>query len=165
MAPSRLRPAHRLDGRRSASCIDMFIRGNVGNGATGKPVSTGRLFDGFNIDWEYPAATDRRNFTPLIEEFRPQLNMLERTCHCHYWLTIDSPTQQKDYADVELAQAARQLDFLTLDGYDFAQGGAPPIMHRRCTIPSESYRTRAALSKSETPSTTLAFLEPFAVVA
>jgi len=103
-----------------ASCIDMFIRGNVGNDVAGNPVSTGSLFDGFNIDWEYPTAADKRNFTLLIEEFRQQLYVLEQTRHRHHWLTIDSPTQAKNYAKVELARIARQLDFLTLDGYDFA---------------------------------------------
>ena len=104
----------------AASCIDMFIRGNVGRDAAGNPVSTGSLFDGFNIDWEYPTAADKRNFTLLVEEFRQQLDVLEHACHCHYWLTIDSPTQPRNYANIELAQVARQLDFLTLDGYDFA---------------------------------------------
>jgi chitinase len=113
----------------AASCINMFIRGNVGNDAAGNPVSTGSLFDGFNIDWEYPTATDKRNFTLLIEEFRRQLNGLEGTCHCHYWLTIDSPTQAKNYANVELAQVARQLDFLTLDGYDFASPAGRTTNH------------------------------------
>jgi len=113
----------------AASCIDMFIRGNVGNDAAGNPISTGSLFDGFNIDWEYPAAVDKRNFTLLVEEFRRQLNVLEQARHCRYWLTIDSPTQAKNYANVELAQVARQLDFLTLDGYDFASSGDGKTNH------------------------------------
>ncbi len=103
-----------------ASCIHTFIKGNVGVDATGAAISIGSLFDGINIDWEYPSATDKHAYTLLIEEFRQQLNALEQTQQRHYWLTIDSPTKAENYANVALAKVAESLDFLTLDGYDFA---------------------------------------------
>src|SRR6516164_7885350 len=40
-----------------ASCIDMFVNGNVAAGITAPG-----LFDGFNIDWEYPTSSDTQNF-------------------------------------------------------------------------------------------------------
>ena len=58
----------------AASCIDMFINGNIAAGITAPG-----LFDGFNIDWEFPTATDTQNFTALLAEFRTQLNALSQT--------------------------------------------------------------------------------------
>src|SRR5271155_5088223 len=47
----------------AASCIDMFVKGNVAPG-----VSAPGLFDGFNIDWEFPTSAAKQNFTPLLKE-------------------------------------------------------------------------------------------------
>src|SRR5580692_8575871 len=52
----------------AASCISMFIEGNIATGITAPG-----LFDGFNIDWEFPTATDTKNFTALLAESHTQL--------------------------------------------------------------------------------------------
>lgn len=66
-----------------ASCIDAYIRGNlpVTDGAGGTGAASG-VFDGIDIDWEYPAACgltcgtaeERQNYTALLAEFRRQLD-------------------------------------------------------------------------------------------
>ena len=66
-----------------ASCIDAYIRGNLPlfDNAGGAGAAAG-VFDGFDIDWEYPAACgltcggaeDTENFTALLAEFRRQLD-------------------------------------------------------------------------------------------
>ncbi len=66
-----------------ASCIDAYIRGNLPafDYAGGIGAAAG-VFDGFDIDWEYPAACgltcggaeDSDNFTALLAEFRRQLD-------------------------------------------------------------------------------------------
>lgn len=112
-----------------ASCIDIFIKGNVGKDSTGNPISIGSLFDGVNVDWEYPTSTDKHNYTLLLQEFRRQLNILERTNHKNYILTIDSPTRPNDYFDLEFAEVAKQVDFLTLDGYDFSSSSDKTTNH------------------------------------
>ena len=99
----------------AASCIDMFVKGNVAPG-----VQAPGLFDGFNIDWEFPAAADKQNFTALLKEFRMQLDALTKTTGKKYTLTFDSPADPKKYANIELKLAAAQVDFLTIDGYDYA---------------------------------------------
>jgi len=99
----------------AASCIDMFVKGNIAPG-----VSAPGVFDGFNIDWEFPTATEKQNFTALLKEFRAQLNALTKTTGRKYILTFDSPANPTKYVNIDLKAAAAQVDFLTIDGYDYA---------------------------------------------
>jgi chitinase len=103
----------------ATSCINIFIKGSVGTDYNGNPVSTGTLFDGINIDWEFPTATDTQNFTLLLEEFRNQLDALGKTNGKHYLLSFDGPAGSQNYVNIELAEAARQDDFITIDGYNY----------------------------------------------
>ena len=103
----------------AASCIDMFVVGNVGSDWNG-PITAPGLFDGFNIDWEFPTAADKQNFTALLKEFRRQLDVLSRTTGEQYVLTADAPAGRQNYVNIELAKAAQSLDFYTIDGYNYA---------------------------------------------
>nr|WP_147653390.1 glycosyl hydrolase family 18 protein [Vulcaniibacterium gelatinicum] len=78
---SAARPEHRAAF--VASCIDAYIRGNLPLfDNAGGPGAAAGVFDGFDIDWEYPAACgltcggseDTDNFTGLLAEFRRQLD-------------------------------------------------------------------------------------------
>ncbi len=99
----------------AASCVDLFVKGHLAPG-----VDAPGLFDGFNIDWEFPLAADRENFTALLHEFRIQLDELGRSKGRHYILTFDSPANPQKYANIDLKDAAEEVDFLTIDGYDYA---------------------------------------------
>jgi chitinase len=102
----------------ASACIDLFVKGNIAPG-----VHAPGLFDGFNIDWEFPSAADKQNFTALLKEFRAQLDALSLTTGKRYVLTFDSPADPAKYANIDLLAAAQQVDFLTIDGYDLAAPG------------------------------------------
>ena len=108
-----------------ASCLDMFIRGNLPSGAG----AAAGVFDGIDIDWEWPATAaaagtharpeDRRNFTLLLAEFRRQLDRLGRQTHHHYVLTAFLPADPaKIAAGFEVPAIFHSLDWATVQGYD-----------------------------------------------
>jgi chitinase len=99
----------------AASCIDMFVSGNIAAGVTAPG-----LFDGFNIDWEFPTATDTKNFTALLVEFRNQLETLSATTGKHYVMSFDGPAGAQNYVNIDLKKAAEQVEFITIDGYNYA---------------------------------------------
>jgi chitinase len=98
----------------AASCIDLFINGNVALG-----ISAAGVFDGIDIDWEFPAASDTQNATLLLQEFRRQLDALGKANHRHYLLTMFGPAGEQNFSNIELAKVGRTLDFYNVQGYDF----------------------------------------------
>ncbi len=104
-------------GRRQLahSCISTFIEGNIAQGITAPG-----LFNGINIDWEFPTASDTQNFTLLLQEFRNQLNQLSAKTGKNYILSFDGPAGSENYVNIDLPQAAAQVNFITIDGYNYA---------------------------------------------
>jgi chitinase len=97
-----------------ASCVDLFINGNLAPG-----ISAAGVFDGFDIDWEFPAASDTENTTLLMKEFRKQLDALEKKNKREYLLTMFGPAGQQNFSNIELAKVAETLDYYNVQGYDF----------------------------------------------
>jgi chitinase len=97
-----------------ANCIDLFVNGNLAPG-----VSAAGVFDGIDIDWEFPTAADTVNATLLLEEFRKQLDTLGEANHKHYLLTMFGPAGQQNFSNLQLGAVARQLDFFNVQGYDY----------------------------------------------
>jgi chitinase len=97
-----------------SSCIDLFVNGNLAPG-----ISAAGVFDGIDIDWEFPTAADKTNATLLMREFRRQLDALGRTNHRHYLLTMFGPAGEQNFSNIELAKVGRTLDFYNVQGYDF----------------------------------------------
>ncbi|MBV8675268.1 MAG: hypothetical protein JOZ33_17725 [Acidobacteriaceae bacterium] len=72
------------------------------------------------MDWEFPASADKQNFTLLLEEFRNQLDALSTQTGKQYVLTFDGPAGAQNYTNIDLKNAAKQVDFITIDGYNYA---------------------------------------------
>ena len=51
-----------------ASCVDLYLRGHFGPG-----IAEPGLFDGIDVDWEYPEREDAAGFRALLQEFRRQM--------------------------------------------------------------------------------------------
>jgi chitinase len=110
------------------SCVDLFIHGNLpdpGWGGMGGPGAAAGVFDGIDVDWEYPAAEgnpgnifrpeDTQNFTALMAEFRSQLDAVRPGL----LLTAATPAAKDKYSKIELKKVAGYVDFLSVMTYDF----------------------------------------------
>ena len=113
-----------------SSCINLYIKGNLPQlspdpaGGTG---SAAGIFDGFDIDWEFPgspdghpgnhySAQDGANYTLLLNEFRTELNALGGE---HYMLTAALPAGPTEIANLNIPSVASALDLGDVEGYDF----------------------------------------------
>jgi chitinase len=93
------------------SCVDMFIRGNFAPG-----LHEPGIFDGFDIDWEFPASDiDRKNLTALLAEFRKQLNQVRPGLS----LSIAAPAGSWAYQFIELDKIQKYLNYVGLMSYDY----------------------------------------------
>jgi chitinase len=116
------------------SCIDMFIKGDLPTGGwpttAGGPGAGAGVFDGIDVDWEYPVCCglpdnsyrpeDRRNATRLFREFRKQLDALGDVTGKHYPLTAAIPAgNQQPATSYNLPVVAGILDWINVMTYDF----------------------------------------------
>ena len=124
-----------------ASCIDAYIRGNlpVTDGAGGAGAAAG-VFDGIDIDWEYPNACgltcgsveDRANFTALMAEFRRQLDAVRPGL----LLTAAVGAGVDKIAATDPGQYAQYLDFINVMTYDFHGAWEPRTNHHSALFDS-----------------------------
>jgi chitinase len=93
-----------------ASCVDLFLKGNLG-----PAVSVAGLFDGIDVDWEFPRGAEAANFIPLIEEFRKQMDAV----HPGLVLSVALGPSPAMYGDADLRRLGALVDEAGLMTYDF----------------------------------------------
>ncbi|MBM3116835.1 glycoside hydrolase family 18 protein, partial [Jeongeupia naejangsanensis] len=120
-----------------SSCIDVYIKGNLpfdaGSNAGGPGVAAG-VFDGIDIDWEFPgvigqpyntvSAADKQNFTLLLKEFRTQLDAIGAANNKRYALTVAIGAGKDKIEQTDPAEYTKYLDWVNVMNYDYNGGWA-----------------------------------------
>ncbi|MEU0986707.1 glycosyl hydrolase family 18 protein [Streptomyces sp. NPDC005953] len=127
------------------SCINQYIKGDlpVSEGFGGPGTAAG-IFDGIDIDWEYPGTNtghlgnnygpeDKANFTLLLAEFRKQLDAHgAANGGKKYLLTAAMPAGQDKIKHIETDKVGAYLDYANIMTYDMhgSWAGNGPTYHQ-----------------------------------
>ncbi|MET8846283.1 glycosyl hydrolase family 18 protein [Amycolatopsis sp. NPDC004625] len=120
-----------------SSCVDTWLKGNIASyGGAGGPGTAAGLFDGIDLDWEWPASgdghpgnhwspNDKANLTALLAEFRTQLDAYGATTGKRYQLHAFTPADPAKVASGwDLPKVFTYLDVANVQGYDFHGSGS-----------------------------------------
>jgi chitinase len=134
--------------RFAESGIALFIRGWPG------------LFDGFDIDWEFPVfgglaenaarPADRENFTLLLAELRRQLDAEGARDGRRYLITAATAAGARLVANLELDRITPLLDWFNVMTYDYHSGSsiahfnAP--LHSAANDPTPAYNVDSTVA-------------------
>jgi chitinase len=94
-----------------ASCIQTFIEGKFADG-----VEAPGLFDGIDIDWEFPHEADKFDFLALLAEFRRQLD----AARPDLLLSVAMGDYGATYQHLDMETVALYVDQVGIMNYDYA---------------------------------------------
>ncbi|HEX7157542.1 MAG TPA: glycosyl hydrolase family 18 protein [Edaphobacter sp.] len=92
------------------SCVDIFLRGSFAPG-----IHAPGIFDGIDVDWEYPHAADAENFEALLREFRRQMDSVRQGLI----LSIAAGHSPAMYEGTDMELIGQLVDQVGLMMYDF----------------------------------------------
>lgn len=126
-----------------SSCVDLYLKGNLPEiDGRGGPGAAAGLFDGIDIDWEWPGAPDwsqhpeniidpvkdKANFTALLAEFREQLDEYGAAQGKEYLLSSYIPVNPTVInAGWDAPAIFDSLDYGNIQGYDLHGGWSPNL--------------------------------------
>ncbi|MFV0285793.1 MAG: glycosyl hydrolase family 18 protein [Demequina sp.] len=141
-----------------SSCVDLYIKGNLpvidGRGGTGAAAG---VFDGIDIDWEWPGSTagevgnhvdevnDAANFRLLLAEFRKQLDAYGTQTGEDYLLSAFLPAspaviEAGGWNDPRIFES---LDYGNVQGYDLHGAWSPSLTGHQANLYDDPADTRA----------------------
>ncbi|SDS11154.1 chitinase [Paraoerskovia marina] len=117
------------------SCLDLYIDGDlpVYGDQGGEGVAAG-IFDGIDIDWEWPAANgehgpvygdeEKANFLAMLQEFRTELDERAEANDTEYLLTGFAPAGWAPRTNGGWVDpiAIDSFDYINIQGYDYHGG-------------------------------------------
>lgn len=103
------RPEHRRAF--VASCVDKFLKGNFAPG-----ISEPGIFDGIDVNWEFPQREDAANFRALLVEFRRQM----KTVRSGLMLTVAVGDQPDMQPETDFRDLSRLVDEVGIMNYNYA---------------------------------------------
>ena len=93
-----------------ASCMDTFIRGHFADGA-----EDDHLFDGIDVDWEFPKAEDAANYIELLTQLHEAMNMVRP----QLLLSVAVGASPHMYPCVDMRAVSHIADQIAIMNYDY----------------------------------------------
>jgi chitinase len=128
------------------SCVDLFVRGRFAPG-----VEVPGIFDGIDIDWEYPVEggvepgqpQDKANFTSMMAELRRELDEVRPGL----MLTAALPAEEEYYRNFELREISKLVDSVSIMAYDLHWNTEPTTNLHSALFHDPSDPSRPPLDK------------------